>query len=234
LRAVSLSKCQYFNPSPRNSFSTAFATGDVSRFIRRNDYSVQRSSSQSDCDSIGEGTSLLHPDHAWFGMTSRRGSSQSETLEIEAYQLNQDFSKSLPGSRRSSFQDQEKRMMMEGMGTPPTSISRRRSSCVRKDPDEILKSLKAVRGELGRTMSLCRETEYNSRQSRRGSRISYENANFEETWRGSQGNFQAPSQTLSLGPGQRKPKNFVLNSPKYGELFIEFHTAKSFLEIKVS
>jgi hypothetical protein len=162
---VTLSKCQYFNPSPRNSFSS-FATGDVSRFIRRNDYSVQRSSSQSDCDSIGEGASLLHPDHAYFGMSSRRGSSQSETLEIEAYQLNKDFSKSLPGSRRSSFQDQEKRMM-EGMGTPPTNIARRRSSCVRKDPDEILKSLKLVRGELGRTMSLCRETEYNSRTSRR-------------------------------------------------------------------
>ncbi|KAG5682039.1 hypothetical protein PVAND_011430 [Polypedilum vanderplanki] len=231
LRAVSLSKCQYFNPSPRNSFSS-FATGDVSRFIRRNDYSVQRSSSQSDCDSIGEGTSLLHPDHAWFGMSSRRGSSQSETLEIETYQLNKDFSKSLPGSRRSSFQDQEKRMM-EGMITPPSNINRRRSSCVRKDPDEILKSLKAVRGELGRTMSLCRETEYNNRMSRRGSKINYDNDY--ENWRNSQSNLKAQqNQTaLSLGPGQRKPKNFILNSPKYGELFVEFHTTKSCLEIKI-
>lgn len=61
---------------------------------------------------------------------------------------------------RSSFQDAQK-------GTespPPVVISRRRSSCARRDPDEILRSLKAVRGELGRTigrtMSLSREPEY--------------------------------------------------------------------------
>jgi len=35
---------------------------------------------------------------------SRRGSSQSEQLDVEPYQLNKDFSRSLPGSRRSSFQ----------------------------------------------------------------------------------------------------------------------------------
>lgn len=89
-------------------------------------------------------------DHAWFG-ASRRGSSQSETQEIETYQLGKDFSKSLPGSRRSSFQDQEKK---SGDITPVNLnlINIRRSSCV----------LKAVRGELGRTMSLNRdETEYN-------------------------------------------------------------------------
>jgi hypothetical protein len=40
---------------------------------------------------------------------------------------------------------------------PPPSYNkeRRRSSCSRgRDPDEILRSLKAVKGELGRTMSL--------------------------------------------------------------------------------
>lgn len=58
-------------------------------------------------DSIGECASLLHPDHAWVA-GSRRGSSQSETLEVEVYQLGKDFSRSLPGSRRSSFQQQEK------------------------------------------------------------------------------------------------------------------------------
>lgn len=47
--------------------------------------------------------SYLHPDHAYTG-GSRRGSSQSEQLEVETYQLSQDFSRSLPGSRRSSFQ----------------------------------------------------------------------------------------------------------------------------------
>jgi len=43
---------------------------------------------------------------------------------------------------------------------PPPSYSkeRRRSSCTRgRDPDEILKNLKAVKGELGRTMSLSGE-----------------------------------------------------------------------------
>jgi len=46
---------------------------------------------------------FLHPDHA-YTVNSRRGSSQSEQLEVEPYQLNKDFSISLPGSRRSSFQ----------------------------------------------------------------------------------------------------------------------------------
>jgi hypothetical protein len=56
---------------------------------------------------------------------------------------------------------------MEGISTPPHNINRRRSSCARRDPDEILRSLKAVRGELGRTMSLCREQEYNNNRSQR-------------------------------------------------------------------
>jgi hypothetical protein len=47
---------------------------------------------------------LLHPDHAYVG-GSRRGSSQSETLEVDTYQMDKDFSRSLPGSRRSSFQN---------------------------------------------------------------------------------------------------------------------------------
>lgn len=162
LRMQTMAKCSItFNVSPRGS--ATLLTCDVSRFIRRNDYGFQRSVSD-DCDSIGESTSLLHPDTAWLG-SSRRGSSQSETLEIETYQLGKDFSKSLPGSRRSSFQDQEKK---SGDITPVNLnlINRRRSSCIRKDPDEILRSLKAVRGELGRTMSLSRETEYN-RSTRR-------------------------------------------------------------------
>lgn len=176
LRSQSLSKCQLFNPSPRNSISS-----HVSGFIKRSDYSIQRSVSD-DCDSIGDGTSFLHPDHAWC-QGSRRGSSQSETLEIESYQLNKDFSKSLPGSRRSSFQDQEKKMM-EGISTPPNTynMGRRRSSCIRKDPDEVLKSLKAVRGELGRTMSLCRETEYNNNRLSRSKKngLEYIFQNFQQ------------------------------------------------------
>lgn len=167
LRAQTMAKCTIsFNMSPRGSMtSTTHLGGDVSRFMKRNEYSFQRSVSD-DCDSIGESASLLHPDAAWGGV-SRRGSSQSENLEMEPYQLGKDFSKSLPGSRRSSFQDQEKK----SGDITPVIISRRRSSTIRKDPDEILRSLKAVRGELGRTMSLSRETEYN-RPARR--KINYQ------------------------------------------------------------
>nr|XP_049706799.1 regulating synaptic membrane exocytosis protein 1 isoform X7 [Helicoverpa armigera] len=138
------------NASPRGSLTGA-------RALRRGDFASQRSVSD-DVDSIGECASLLHPDHAWVG-GSRRGSSQSETLEVEVYQLGKDFSRSLPGSRRSSFQQQEK----EGGGDVSPAMSarrteRRRSSCVRRDPDDILRSLRAVKGELGRTLSLSGST----------------------------------------------------------------------------
>lgn len=127
--------------------------GSISLEHNRNHRYFQRSVSD-DVDSIGDGTSLLHPDHAWIA-GSRRGSSQSETLEVEVYQLGKDFSRSLPGSRRSSFQDREQENR-DGESTPPIMYlnNRRRSSCARRDPDEIMKSLKAVKGELGRTMSL--------------------------------------------------------------------------------
>ncbi|XP_030239781.1 regulating synaptic membrane exocytosis protein 2 isoform X2 [Drosophila navojoa] len=167
LRGISISKSP--SVSPRGSIAGAHC-GDVSRLIRR-DYNTQRSMSD-DVDSIGDGASLLHPDHAWIA-GSRRGSSQSETMEVEVYQLGKDFSRSLPGSRRSSFQDAEKnRLEEDAMATPPTSylVGRRRSSVARRDPDEIMKSLKAVRGELGRTMSL--NTEQPKRMgSRRASRV---------------------------------------------------------------
>lgn len=150
--------------SPRGSI--AGGGGEITRLMRRIDYSSHRSMSD-DVDSIGDGTSLLHPDAAWFG-GSRRGSSQSETLEVEVYQLGKDFSRSLPGSRRSSFQDREENK--EGEATPPPAsymAGRRRSSCIRRDPDEILKSLKAVKGELGRTMSLSTEKPSSRTSSRR-------------------------------------------------------------------
>ena len=94
--------------SPRNSFST-----DPSKFIRGSDNRFQRSVSD-DIESVTDSTFFLHPDHAWnVSSSSRRGSSQSEKLEVEVYQLGKDFSKSLPGSRRSSFQDQEKMKAIE-------------------------------------------------------------------------------------------------------------------------
>lgn len=171
--------------------------------------------------------------------SSRRGSSQSETLEIETYQLGKDFSKSLPGSRRSSFQDQEKK---SGDVSPVVipNISRRRSSCIRKDPDEILRSLKAVRGELGRTMSLSRAEEYGGeyRPTRRMSRIhrdsivNFNNDSFshEENFRGSSGNFQ---ESVVLGPMQKK-NNYHLSYSKFGDLILEFKTSRTMIEMNVS
>lgn len=220
--------------SPRGS--ATLLSGDVSRFIRQN-YSFQRSVSD-DCDSIGESTSLLHPDHAWGG-ASRRGSSQSETLEIETYQLGKDFSKSLPGSRRSSFQDQEKKGDVSPVIIP--NITRRRSSCIRKDPDEILRSLKAVRGELGRTMSLSRAEEYGGeyRPTRRLSRVHRDSmANFHEThtheegWRGSSGSFQGNQESLLLGPLQKK-SNYHMSYSKFGDLLLEFKTSRTVIELSV-
>lgn len=153
------------NVSPRGSL---VGVDGIRLMRKKSDYGIQRSISD-DTDSIGDGTSLLHPDHAWMG-GSRRGSSQSETLEVEVYQLGKDFSRSLPGSRRSSFQDQNKDKDKEGdVPTPPPSgyASRRRSSVARRDPDEILRSLKAVRGELGRAMSFSVPDKRTSSTSRR-------------------------------------------------------------------
>ncbi|XP_017071137.1 regulating synaptic membrane exocytosis protein 2 isoform X2 [Drosophila eugracilis] len=170
LRGISISKSPSVSPRGSIAAGAGAPSGDVTRLLRR-DYNMHRSNSD-DVDSIGDGTSLLHPDHAWIA-GSRRGSSQSETMEVEVYQLGKDFSRSLPGSRRSSFQDAEKnRLEEDAMATPPTSylVGRRRSSVARRDPDEILKSLKAVRGELGRTMSLGTE-QHKRMGSRRASRV---------------------------------------------------------------
>uniref|UniRef100_A0A1I8P2R3 Regulating synaptic membrane exocytosis protein 2 n=1 Tax=Stomoxys calcitrans TaxID=35570 RepID=A0A1I8P2R3_STOCA len=163
LRGISMSKSP--SVSPRGSIAAGGPGGDVSRLLRR-DYNMQRSISD-DVDSIGECTSLLHPDHAWIA-GSRRGSSQSETLEVEVYQLGKDFSRSLPGSRRSSFQDADKNRE-DDMAPPPATylVGRRRSSVARRDPEEILKSLKAV----GRAMSLGTEQTVKRMGSRRTSRV---------------------------------------------------------------
>ncbi|XP_026849483.1 regulating synaptic membrane exocytosis protein 2 isoform X3 [Drosophila persimilis] len=170
LRGISMSKSPSVSPRGSIAAGAGAPCGDVSRLLRR-DYNMQRSISD-EVDSIGDGATLLHPDTAWMA-GSRRGSSQSETMEVEVYQLGKDFSRSLPGSRRSSFQDAEKQRLEEdAMATPPTSYlaGRRRSSVARRDPDEILKSLKAVRGELGRTMSLGTE-QHKRMGSRRTSRV---------------------------------------------------------------
>lgn len=116
-----------------------------------------RSSSSDDVDSIGDASSLLHPDHAWTS-GSRRGSSQSEQLNVEQYQLGKDYSHSLPGSRRSSFQDANQQGNHDNSDSNIFNslclTGRRRSSCTRRDPhDEFSKSHKGSKSKLNRTLS---------------------------------------------------------------------------------
>lgn len=65
-------------------------------------------------------------------------------------------------------------------------------------------------------------------------KVSVDFGTFDEGhWKGSTGNFPVV-QELKLGPGQRKPRNYHLNTSKYGELFLEFNTLRSHLEMKVT
>nr|XP_049706796.1 regulating synaptic membrane exocytosis protein 1 isoform X4 [Helicoverpa armigera] len=207
------------NASPRGSLTGA-------RALRRGDFASQRSVSD-DVDSIGECASLLHPDHAWVG-GSRRGSSQSETLEVEVYQLGKDFSRSLPGSRRSSFQQQEK----EGGGDVSPAMSarrteRRRSSCVRRDPDDILRSLRAVKGELGRTLSLSGSTARRTATGRKGSMWAAVPA------AAACDALADDDDAVPLGPGQLPPRNAHL-PPLHAEINISIIMIKGQLELEVS
>lgn len=131
-------------------------TGHSSR-LHRGEH--MRSSSSDDVDSIGDPSSLLHPDHAWTS-NSRRGSSQSEQLNVEQYQLGKDYSHSLPGSacgsRRSSFQDSQGNCdnSDSNIFNSLCLTGRRRSSCTRRDPhDEFSKSHKGSKSKLNRTLS---------------------------------------------------------------------------------
>ncbi|XP_034941618.1 regulating synaptic membrane exocytosis protein 1 isoform X2 [Chelonus insularis] len=159
--------------SPRGSLSMEIAQ----RLLRR-----ERSYSEdTQSDSGSPEPYFLHPDHAWQS-NSRRGSSQSEQLEIEPYELNKDYSRSLPGSRRSSFQSQggtdSKRGSIVDSDMPPIYYNRdrRRSSVARtvRDPEEMLRSLKkvAAKGELGRTMSLSSDKRRGNRRDERKESIS--------------------------------------------------------------
>lgn len=127
-------------------------TGHITR-LHRGEH--MRSSSSDDVDSIGDPSSLLHPDHAWT-TGSRRGSSQSEQLNVEQYQLGKDYSHSLPGSRRSSFQDSQGNCdnSDSNIFNSLCLTGRRRSSCTRRDPhDEFSKSHKGSKSKLNRTLS---------------------------------------------------------------------------------
>lgn len=130
--------------SPRGSIC-----GDLQRLHHRSAAgsrdSIKRSVSE-DVDYIG--SSFLHPNHAWVP-GSRRGSSQSETLEVEVYQLVKDFSKSLPGSRRSSFQDRDGNPLPESESHHSSHghlrTSRRSSSVHHYDPEDLILEGRNVR-----------------------------------------------------------------------------------------
>ncbi|CAG9856212.1 unnamed protein product [Phyllotreta striolata] len=222
---------------------------------KRGDFGAQRSVSD-DVDSIGECASLLHPDHAWG---SRRGSSQSEQLEVEVYELGKDFSRSLPGSRRSSFQSAQEQQEVERPAAPPPpsySRDRRRSSCTRmlRDPEEILKSLKAVKGELGRTMSLTGDKRHRRKcccrilrvvsiswlnwegSSGAGSRDSRKESVAESSEPSKDSPPSSPERTSppQLGPGQIKPRGFRLSSTKPVEIKLGLQMTKGQLEVEVA
>ncbi|CAH0546246.1 unnamed protein product, partial [Brassicogethes aeneus] len=215
--------------SPHNS-----PRGSIAGSGKRNDFGNQRSVSD-DVDSIGECASLLHPDHAWG---SRRGSSQSEQLEVEVYQLGKDFSRSLPGSRRSSFQSAEEQAAAEAAAVPPPpsySRDRRRSSCTRmlRDPEEILKSLKAVKGELGRTMSLAGEKRHRRSTSGASGRKDSVMEIVETPKEMSPPSSPERTSPPHLGPGQIKPRGFRLSSTRPVEIKLGLLMTKGQLEVEV-
>ncbi|XP_055690585.1 regulating synaptic membrane exocytosis protein 1 [Lutzomyia longipalpis] len=129
--------------SPRGSIC-----GDLQRLHHRSVHSSRDSIKRSVSEDVDYmGGSFLHPNHAWMP-GSRRGSSQSETLEVEVYQLVKDFSKSLPGSRRSSFQDRDGNPLPDSehhASHGHLRSSRRSSSVHHYDPDELFADGRSVR-----------------------------------------------------------------------------------------
>ncbi|KAL1451708.1 hypothetical protein WDU94_006063 [Cyamophila willieti] len=233
------------NKSPRGSIQ-----GDANtRGLQKRDTNRSMSEDRDSEADIGEGLSLLHPDHAYLS-GSRRGSSQSEQLEVETYQLNKDFSRSLPGSRRSSLLSGQEKTESVDPDIPPAtySKSRRRSSCTpRQDPDEILRNLKAVKGELmsqnkGRSMSICAESTKrllrrgSTRKARKESCIELSNAppiiagaskhsplDEDEDY----------NSAVKLGPGQIQPRGYRLVPGGFIELKIGLILTKGQLEVEV-
>ncbi|XP_014243367.1 regulating synaptic membrane exocytosis protein 1 isoform X2 [Cimex lectularius] len=218
--------------SPRSSIAS-----DTSiRTLRRGDRSMSETS-----DMELEGCMFLHPDHA-YQSGSRRGSSQSEQIEFEPYQLSRDFSRSLPGSRRSSFQSGQDK----DAEPPPPSYTkeRRRSSICRvmRDPDEILRSLKLVKGELlGRSSSISDKR----RSSRSGSLVGGElrrkesvpelleptvnqssPSDEEDKW-------STKSEPKPLGPGQVQPRGYQLKIGGCVEIKLSLLMTKGQLEVEV-
>ncbi|XP_071860837.1 regulating synaptic membrane exocytosis protein fife [Bombus fervidus] len=245
-RGLRASKSPYC--SPRGSLSMEIAQ----RLLRKTELRERSYSDDTQSDSGSPELGYLHPDHAWHA-NSRRGSSQSEQLEVEPYELNRDYSRSLPGSRRSSFQSQggtdSKRGSM-GEADMPNIVhynrDRRRSSFTRpmRDPEEILeglRSLKAAKRELGRTMSLTGDKR---RESRRGERKDsvmniperfYDrNSESEEEEKWSQPMRNENGVDAKLGRGQVPPKGFkMIAGGQNGEVKLGFCLSKGTLELEV-
>ncbi|XP_014225657.1 regulating synaptic membrane exocytosis protein 1 isoform X2 [Trichogramma pretiosum] len=238
--------------SPRGSLSIELAQ----RLLRRTDLRERSYSEDTQSDSGSPEPYFLHPDHAWLP-NSRRGSSQSEQLEIEPYELSKDYSRSLPGSRRSSFQSQaggtdSKRGSMGEADVSGVHYSRerRRSSFARpmRDQEEILETLRSLkaqgRGELSRTMSLSGEKRRpNRRTDRRESSVlemkrhyDYDRMNSEsdeeEKW--NQSMKTENGLDLDLGPGQIAPKCYkVPKGQNNGKVQLAIFLSKGNLEVEV-
>ncbi|KYN07025.1 Regulating synaptic membrane exocytosis protein 1 [Cyphomyrmex costatus] len=233
--------------SPRGSVSM-----DVAQRLFRKELRDRSYSDDTQSDSGSPEFCFLHPDHAWHA-NSRRGSSQSEQLEVEPYELNRDYSRSLPGSRRSSFQSQggtdSKRGSM-GEADMPAVVNynrdRRRSSFTRpmRDPEEILeglRALKATKGELNRTMSLSGDKRRGSRRGERKDsvmeipeRFYDRNSESDEDEKWSQSARNENGVDLKLGRGQLLPKGFKINSgAQNGEVQLGFYLCKGTLEVEV-
>ncbi|XP_018353943.1 PREDICTED: regulating synaptic membrane exocytosis protein 1 isoform X2 [Trachymyrmex septentrionalis] len=234
--------------SPRGSVSMEVAQRLFRKELRDRSYSDDTQS-----DSGSPEFCFLHPDHAWHA-NSRRGSSQSEQLEVEPYELNRDYSRSLPGSRRSSFQSQggtdSKRGSM-GEADMPAIVhynrDRRRSSFTRpmRDPEEILEGLRALKatkgGELSRTMSLSSDKRRGSRRGERKDsvmeipeRFYDRNSESDEDEKWSQSARNENGVDLKLGRGQLLPKEFkIISGAQNGEVQLGFYLCKGTLEVEV-
>ncbi|XP_077264396.1 regulating synaptic membrane exocytosis protein fife isoform X3 [Temnothorax americanus] len=233
--------------SPRGSLSMEVAQRLFRKELRDRSYSDDTQS-----DSGSPEFCFLHPDHAWHA-NSRRGSSQSEQLEVEPYELNRDYSRSLPGSRRSSFQSQggtdSKRGSM-GEADMPAIVhynrDRRRSSFTRpmRDPEEILeglRALKATKGELSRTMSLSGDKKRGSRRGERKDSVKeiperfYDrNSESDEDEKWSQSARNENGVDLKLGRGQLLPKGYkIISGAQNGEVQLGFYMCKGTLEVEV-
>uniref|UniRef100_A0A182K271 C2 domain-containing protein n=1 Tax=Anopheles christyi TaxID=43041 RepID=A0A182K271_9DIPT len=167
----------------QSSIDESYAS--FSRYGSTESTRFQRSISD-DVDNLDESRYLLHPN--WSVSASRRGSTQSEIQmqTLEVHQIGKDYSKSLPGSRRSSFQDTK-----DQQAVGPAQYSRRYSTGRtgsgagtvggRDAPPERKLSFGGTIGGIGsgggggggsrtefmRTMSLSRELDMKNRKKKR-------------------------------------------------------------------